>query len=180
MNVLNNRKRNIQYKKSQSTPETNHTRINENNKNIIQKENHSNFNYNKINLTTIKNEEHLNINMNSPTKNNAEMKKSNTLKIIQLNIRSMRKHFNELIIKINELKPDIIALCEIFLSESELNLYKIPNYTCYAQCRPDNEIGGGVMIFVKNEFSSCELNIDDSNESFESVGIEIQEKNWNF
>ena len=128
MNVLNNQKCNIQYKKSQSIPETNYIRINEN---IIQKENHSNFNYNKINLTTIKNEEHLNINMNSPTKNNAEMKKSNTLKIIQLNIRSMRKHFNELIIKINELEPDKIAPCETFLSESELNLYKIPNYELY-------------------------------------------------
>ena len=105
---------------------------------------------------------------------------NNELTILSLNIRSMKKHFNELLILINESKPDIITIIETFLNEEEVNLFKIKNFTQFNYCRPAHSTGGGIIIYIRDDFNSVEKPIECATESMEIVNLEIDTTQFKF
>lgn len=72
------------------------------------------------------------------------------LHIAHLNIRSLRKNFNELQIFVNNCTEEIgiLLLTEVNIKENELALYHIKGYNIFANTR-ENKRGGGVLIYVK-------------------------------
>lgn len=100
--------------------------------------------------------------------NNFTVEKYNKFTILHQNIRSMRSNFDGFLAELSSRSffPEIIVLSEIWIDNSELNFYTIPNYTSYIQ---SNELqrAGGVLIYVK---SSIEVIICDQVE-FQSADI---------
>lgn len=89
------------------------------------------------------------------------------LHIIHMNVNSLRKHYNELLVilhgSINVI--DVICLTEINIKQSEANMYVIPGFTMYTKTRECRR-GGGIAVYVRNEYifqeistktSACEL-----------------------
>ena len=76
------------------------------------------------------------------------------LSILQLNIRSLLAHQQELKHLLTKLlerncRIDVVILCETFLSKNTLNMVNIPGYTHIGNYRSDRK-GGGVSILLKN------------------------------
>ncbi|CAH2092606.1 unnamed protein product [Euphydryas editha] len=82
------------------------------------------------------------------------MQKQNEIDIVHLNIRSLRKQFNELLVLLNncEGKIDIIILSEINIKKDEVAHYSITGYTMYANTREEQR-GGGVIIYIKENIN---------------------------
>lgn len=64
--------------------------------------------------------------------------------IINQNIRSLRSNFDEFVVFRENLKrkPDIIILTEIWIKDTEICQYMLPNYTTNAQCNNKYCAGG--------------------------------------
>lgn len=79
------------------------------------------------------------------------MKENNCVSIIQQNIRSMRKNFDEFVAEISAWKtlPEIIILTEIWISNNESSFYQISNYDLIVHSN-ENYRSGGVAIYFKN------------------------------
>jgi exonuclease III len=77
--------------------------------------------------------------------------------ILNWNIRSLRKHFNEFYNFLGSLncKFSIIALTETWLSSNEVQFYNLPNYNTEFKCRNNDSQKhcGGVCLFVDSEIS---------------------------
>lgn len=75
-----------------------------------------------------------------------------TIRIMLLNIRSMRANFDALQAKIEAeaLNFDIICLTETWVRKDEMFKFKLPGYNLEIQERPGKQ-SGGVAIFYKNE-----------------------------
>ena len=104
------------------------------------------FNSNIGNLDTpyISPEEHKNLNVNSS---------ADKLSILQLNIRSLKKNFenSKIFLSILSFGFSITCFPEIWLDESSLtsqSLYELPNYKSIHQIRNYGK-GGGVSIYIK-------------------------------
>ena len=96
----------------------------------------------------------------NPTKN---VSASNSCKILHLNTRSIKKHYEELeaLISCFESPPSIICLTESWLTNvDDPNLFKVTKYnTCLSKSRVGR--GGGIMIQMRDEVSLIEeLNCD--------------------
>lgn len=80
--------------------------------------------------------------------------KPNELKIVHLNIRSLRKNFAELLVMINECKQnlDIILLSEINIRAEELNNYQISGYETYTFTRKTQR-GGGLLLYSRSDIN---------------------------
>lgn len=67
--------------------------------------------------------------------------------IFCLNIRSLRKHFDELILYLNSINNPykIIILTEVWIKSGEEDRYQLPGYNMLFQPRPDNQAGGCVI-----------------------------------
>lgn len=78
----------------------------------------------------------------------------NCLSLISININSLRKHANELIVFIESLKttPDIIILSEIRHNIEEILNFSFSNYKHHLTY-PVNNKCGGVAILIKNDIS---------------------------
>lgn len=76
---------------------------------------------------------------------------NNGIHIIHLNIRSLRKHFNEVqvLLEASKCEIDIIILSEINIKKEELPLYNLPGYESCAVTR-ENKRGGGILIYAKD------------------------------
>lgn len=76
-------------------------------------------------------------------------KNVNGLTILHLNIRSMDKHFEELIVLVNELKniPDLIVCTET--RNVNIDLYSITGYNAYYNDGNINK-NDGVITYVKS------------------------------
>lgn len=76
---------------------------------------------------------------------------SGHLKIIQQNIRSMRKNFETLALSLQTLHemPDIIILTEIWIQDVEINQYNLPHFILFSKCNASQR-SGGVAIFVSD------------------------------
>lgn len=77
----------------------------------------------------------------------------NDLKLLHINIRSIRRNLDSLILFLTCKRErfDILILSEIWIYENEVNKYQIPGYKCIIQERGHNA-SGGVAIYVQDEF----------------------------
>lgn len=78
--------------------------------------------------------------------------KTNKFNILHLNIRSLRKHFNQLLVLINQSKSqiDVIVLSEVNIKEDEVSCYNVNGYSTYSKTRESTR-GGGLLIYVKSQ-----------------------------
>ena len=99
------------------------------------------------------------------------------LNVLHINIRSLAKHKDELLMLLDDLAQhmvtiDVILLCETYLTSVTCDSIKIPNYVGYHKCRIGT--GGGVSVFVKNNLTvSAELDTMFT-ENFESIFLKIK------
>lgn len=82
----------------------------------------------------------------------------NYVKLIQQNIKSLRKNFDVWLLKLQSLEiiPDIIVLTEVWIEDYEMNLFQIPGYCMYAKCNSLYR-ARGVVMYVTNNLVSREL-----------------------
>lgn len=74
-----------------------------------------------------------------------------SLVITNQNIRSLRQNYDYFIAHLQMLpfKPDIIVLTEIWISEHELNLFKIVGFNLFSNCN-ERYRSGGVAVYVRD------------------------------
>lgn len=79
---------------------------------------------------------------------------SSDLQIFHINIRSIRRHFDELLIFLQSktVPIHIIVLSEVWISSEEVDKYIIPNYDLLIQERT-TDASGGVIIYVSTFLS---------------------------
>lgn len=96
----------------------------------------------------------------------------NSISIICLNIRSMRKNFNNFQAEISEIidQIDIIVLNETNITDHETNIYKLKNFNSEYLNRP-NRRGGGIAVFISSRFS-YEI-LKSKEKSFEYITINL-------
>ena len=132
------------------------------------------FNSNIGNLDTpyISHEEHKNLNENGS---------ADTLSILHLNIRSIKKNFEnfKLFVSSSSFDFSIICFSETWLDESSLtsqSLYELPHYKSIHQIRNYGK-GGGVSIYIKDSINfkpRPDLSINNTVEQHvESISIEL-------
>lgn len=74
------------------------------------------------------------------------------IKILNLNIQSIRKKVNELNVILEEVKPSFICINEHWLKENEVDYYKLDNFSLVSTyCRATHDCGG-TAIFTSNQF----------------------------
>lgn len=110
---------------------------------------------------------------------NMSLSNHNTLTIANMNIRSIPKnlhYFQDTVLHTIPCKIDVLGFTEIRLQSHLSSLYELPNYYMYANSR--NAHGGGVAIYISNEFTSSVLNPLTFSEPFiESIGVEALIRN---
>ena len=103
------------------------------------------------------------------------------LKIIHLNIRSLPRNGNSLIIYLEMLKIkfDVICLSETWLNEGRLIENMFPEFDQYHSMRPaDLPPGGGVAVFVRKKFHSYELSeLSCNTNCIESIFVKLKINN---
>ena len=102
---------------------------------------------------------------------------SNTysFKLIHINCRSLKAHFDELehLILDSEVKYSIIALTETWLTEDNKNIFHLPGYSFISKCR-DGKRAGGVGIYVHDDFNFVlRDNLSISNSCVESLFVDL-------
>ena len=104
----------------------------------------------------------------SSLKNSAK----NSLKIIHLNIRSLICHFDKLLCFVSSNRPDVLALSETWLdssiSDSEISLQ---GYSIFRSDR--SRSGGGVAVYVADQFASSCLPSHPYSSGLESLWLSI-------
>lgn len=77
------------------------------------------------------------------------LNKGTGLMILHQNIRSMRSNFDSFLTELAALDyiPKILILSEIWIKESEVNLYQIPDYILHIKTN-ENYKAGGIAIFI--------------------------------
>ena len=103
-----------------------------------------------------------------------------SISILQINCRSLQKHFNDLKLLLSNANicPSVIAVSETWLSTSNHHLYNLPGYSFISLPR-DNRRGGGVGIYIANELSFRQRDdyMQIMNTTCEYIVIEILRKN---
>ena len=103
---------------------------------------------------------------------------------LHLNIQSLPAKHDKLITLINnlvreEIHMDFILLCETFLKDGFTQHFNIPGYNLVCKNRQSNAKGGGVAIYIKNEYDYKvreDLSLFDQGE-FESIIVEVVKEN---
>src|SRR5882724_5581700 len=89
------------------------------------------------------------------------LKDSNyNLSTLCLNIRSLKKNFNELCIFLRNLKApiDVIGITETWLDgNTNLNSLNLPNYNIFHKDRADGF--GGVLLYIHNRFMADQISV---------------------
>lgn len=95
------------------------------------------------------------------------------LTIIHVNIRSLRKNWDWLMIKLENILPklDVLVLSEININNEEAECYHIKNFNRISICRTYMR-GGGVMLFHRDTYHADTLtySFDDS----ENINVQIK------
>ena len=94
----------------------------------------------------------------------------NKLTILSVNIRSLRKNWDELQIAIEntKIKWHVIVLTEINIKKYEVGLYKLDNYEEFYVTRESTDRGGGICMFINK--SVCA--------SFQRINLDINDGIW--
>ena len=106
---------------------------------------------------------------------------SSMFSFVHMNIRSLPKHFNEMINYFDTLHPSfsVVGLSETWLKQSNMpfNIYSIPGFHLETNCRV-GRVGGGVALYVSTDLQYCiRQELTHSTASFESIFIEIKNSN---
>ena len=106
----------------------------------------------------------------------------NNLSVLNVNARSLIKHFNEFSAILSDLpsSPDIITVEETWLSESLEPLVQLKGYSFIAKHKHKCKEGGGIGIYIKNEIEYTErddlTSPNEFEECFNYMFIEINQK----
>lgn len=94
----------------------------------------------------------------------------NDIHIFHLNIRSIRRHFDELRVflhsVLNQVDIYILALTEVNLQENDVFCYELEGFKSIKKLR-SNKRGGGITIYVNNKIDFTEITYNTI--SFESI-----------
>ena len=93
------------------------------------------------------------------TQKSGEVKREERISFLLVNIRSLRNKINsaKLFIQVDKSKPDVILITETWLDNSTEEV-KIPGYRSIARRdRPGDKSGGGVDVFVRDDFFNVGL-----------------------
>lgn len=106
------------------------------------------------------------------------LEKINNISIFYTNARSLRNKKNELFSYIINEGPDIICITESWVNESQFgdlkDEYIIEKYKLFLHQRT-NTIGGGIILYINEEFNSLEIEDIKINDSLvESIWIDIK------
>ena len=106
-------------------------------------------------------------------KSSVETIDGNNFSVLNLNIRSLATHYDELLIFLNRLlhKFSIIILTETWLTTSNQNDYLIPGYKSKHIMRQDRK-GGGVSIYYKEDYT-CNIIQSGIDELLEFIFLQI-------
>lgn len=87
----------------------------------------------------------------------ASVERKSSIRIVMLNIRSMRANFDELMLHIreNNVTFDVLGLTESWIKKEESFRFIIPGYRIHVQER-GNKLGGGATLYVKDSLN-CEI-----------------------
>lgn len=96
------------------------------------------------------------------------------LKLMHQNIRSFRKNFDFLLLKLQSLEtlPDVILLTEVWIDDDELNLFQIPEFATFAKCNSLYR-AGGVVIYISDKIVCRELYITANIKTADVIHIEL-------
>lgn len=100
-----------------------------------------------------------------------------SLQIIHINVCSLRKYFNQLLVLLQPCIDaiDIIILTEINITEEYVSIYNIPNFTKHAYTRT-NKRGGGIMVYIRDHIKYEANNVNCT--AFEGVYIKFSIDNY--
>lgn len=87
--------------------------------------------------------------------------KVNALSILSQNIANLKSKIDQIEILLEELQPSLVCFTELGMSEHELELLSLNNYTlvnAYSRKRNKNKQSGGVGIFCRNN-STLKFNV---------------------
>ena len=104
--------------------------------------------------------------LNQSTTTDNQKENPGNLRIVYLNARSIVNKLNDLSILINDHDPDLILISETWCNEDISNaLLNIPGYIIEPELRKDrndtmNGIGGGVLVYVRNDLIIKPINVE--------------------
>ena len=104
----------------------------------------------------------------------SQVPQNKSLKIFHQNIRGLGNKTNELYCHLHHDLPHILCLSEHYLSESELQLIHLTNYSLGANYCRKTLLKGGVSIFVYRNLKYNTINIDEYNIDKDTVACAIQ------
>ena len=85
----------------------------------------------------------------------SEVGNKEQIKVLHVNIRSLRKNWDSLRQQLKEINIDweLIILTEINIKKEEIELYDISGYANTTITRESTTRGGGIMVFTKKELN---------------------------
>jgi hypothetical protein len=96
-------------------------------------------------------------------KDSSQVPRNKSLKIFHQNIRGLGNKFNEIYCHLHQDLPHILCLSEHHLSESELQLNHLTNYSLGANYCRKTFLKGGASIFVYRNLKYSTINTDEFN-----------------
>ena len=105
------------------------------------------------------------------------------LNVLHLNIRSLHKNIDLLVLLLSDLRDKgiivhVIGICETFLNDKNSSLIDIENYTAI-HCTHQSKLGGGVSIYLHDNIKFVQQINTPFNEAFESCSMHITFKRRN-
>lgn len=106
------------------------------------------------------------------------LQKQNQLTVIQINIRSIRKHWDSFLAQISPIIKyiDVIVITEINILDTETFHYNIKDFTTLAKCRKAE--GGGLLLLHRTSLTA--ETIETSMTSAETLCVNLKAKDSNF
>lgn len=100
---------------------------------------------------------------------------NSTVSLIYLNIRSLRRNFTSLLVRINKIikKIKLIILVETNINNIENSLYNIPGFNSIFLNREGK--GGGIAIYIKENIDYVQISLNSN--SFEIMQIDVKINN---
>ena len=103
-----------------------------------------------------------------------EQPKNSDLTILQLNVRGLLNKQDLLKHLLLPIQPDILLLCETWLTNQTQDLIDLPGYKCYHKHRKDR-IGGGVSVLIRSKLRSRPRpDLDVETQHYEHIVTELK------
>ena len=118
------------------------------------------------------------IDLDLPLANLSPCSDGNKLNILHINIRSLVKNLDYLLLLLNDQREKniivhLIGICETMLTDQSAQLINLENYKCINVLRKERP-GGGISILVHDSIMLKKVIPTPFNDSFESCGIEVK------